>query len=231
MRRLAVFDIDGTLTETNAVDDECYLRAVGDILNLDPAALDWTDAPHITDAALLDWLAERNDRTPVNDATRQAVIDRFLEHLENASRTSRHRFRAVAGACEVFAELRQGGWHIAIATGGWERSARFKLKLAGLDVSEVPLASATDAPTRTEIMELAVRRASFDNFPFERIVSIADGTWDVRAATELDWPFVGIASGDRAAELRRLGATTILPNFADTMMFCAALDAAEVPHP
>lgn len=31
MRRLAVFDIDGTLTDTNAVDDACYLRAVADV--------------------------------------------------------------------------------------------------------------------------------------------------------------------------------------------------------
>jgi hypothetical protein len=35
MKQLAIFDIDGTLTDTNAVDDECYLRAVSDVLDLD----------------------------------------------------------------------------------------------------------------------------------------------------------------------------------------------------
>ncbi|HUF28586.1 MAG TPA: hypothetical protein VMM18_16525 [Gemmatimonadaceae bacterium] len=46
MRRLVVFDIDGTLTDTNEVDDACYVRAVATVLGLEAAALDWSAAPH-----------------------------------------------------------------------------------------------------------------------------------------------------------------------------------------
>ena len=31
MPRLAIFDIDGTLTATNAVDDACYFRAAAEV--------------------------------------------------------------------------------------------------------------------------------------------------------------------------------------------------------
>jgi FMN phosphatase YigB (HAD superfamily) len=45
MSRLVVFDIDGTLTDTNDVDDECFRRAVADIFALSYTSLDWSDAP------------------------------------------------------------------------------------------------------------------------------------------------------------------------------------------
>jgi beta-phosphoglucomutase-like phosphatase (HAD superfamily) len=41
MTRLAIFDLDGTLTDTNAVDDECYLEAMSTELGCAPNP-DWT---------------------------------------------------------------------------------------------------------------------------------------------------------------------------------------------
>ena len=38
--QLAIFDIDGTLTATNAVDDECYARAVAEMLDVAPEDID-----------------------------------------------------------------------------------------------------------------------------------------------------------------------------------------------
>jgi len=38
---LVIFDIDGTLTDTNAVDDECYCRAVADVLGLNSSEIDF----------------------------------------------------------------------------------------------------------------------------------------------------------------------------------------------
>ncbi|HET9210930.1 MAG TPA: hypothetical protein VFR03_11060 [Thermoanaerobaculia bacterium] len=49
MTRLAIFDLDGTLTDTNAVDGECYLEAMSTELGcvLNP---DWATYQHCTDA-------------------------------------------------------------------------------------------------------------------------------------------------------------------------------------
>jgi phosphoglycolate phosphatase-like HAD superfamily hydrolase len=230
MHRLAVFDIDGTLTDTNAVDDECFLRAIAETLSLEAGSLDWTDAPHVTDAGLLRWLVERYAPRSLRDGEGEGVQRRFLELLRAELAAAPARFRCIAGAETIFDALRERGWHIALATGGWEESARLKLRAIGIDGDHLVLASSSDAETRVEIMEIArLRAAAAFGGEFARIVSIGDGLWDVRAAAALRWPLVGIARGERAERLRAAGASTILPDLASVADVCRALDEAEVP--
>src|SRR5258708_2487962 len=229
MARLAVFDIDGTLTDTNAVDAECFLRAVAEALEIDAAKLDWSAAPHITDEALLLWLAEQHGCRPLSDHDRRAVVDRFVELLEAEKSSSPERFRPVAGASHLFAEVRRAGWSCALATGGWERSARLKLAAASLNEDGLALASSNDALTRVRIMQEAVRRATPVGLTFHRIVSSGHGAWDVLAAAMLHWPFVGIASGARDTVLRDHGAPTVIADFSDVAAVMRALDTAKPP--
>ncbi len=230
MARLAVFDIDGTLTDTDSIDDACFLRAVGETLGVEATRVDWSAAPHVTDSALLRWLAKQHGRLPLSDRTATLVEDRFLELLETERVFSAVQFRPVAGADRLFTALAHAGWTSAIATGGWERSARLKLSAADLDAGTLALASSSDASTRIEIMQLATARAQGDGVPFERIVGIGDAMWDVRAAAELQWPFIGIATGNAATILRDHGATTILADFSDRSAVLTALARAEPPR-
>ena len=84
MKRLAIFDIDGTLTDTNAVDDESYMRAIADVLNLDAYRLDWSEAPHITDSALLQARGDRRHRLLPAGAT-TVLEDLADEHALHAA--------------------------------------------------------------------------------------------------------------------------------------------------
>jgi phosphoglycolate phosphatase-like HAD superfamily hydrolase len=229
VRRLAVFDIDGTLTDTNAVDDECYLQSVADVLGLSLHVLDWSEAPHVTDSALLRWLADRHGCAL--DASRERdVLHRFLDLLARQLDANPVRFRAIAGAPDVRAELERRGWHIALATGGWEPSARLKLKAIGFDPAGIVLASGTDASTRTEIVRRALEQATEALGVFERVVSVGDATWDVQTAAAVGWPFVGVATGARADGLRAAGASTIVSDLSDVTALCRALEGAEVPN-
>ncbi len=230
MARLAVFDVDGTLTDTNAVDEECFLRAVGETLRLVVPRVDWSVVPDVTDSTLLLWLAEQHGRLPLSDRTAQLVADHFLELLEVERVLSPVKFRPIAGADHIIAALAHAGWTCALATGGWERSARLKLVAAGLHASTLALASSSDASTRVEIMQIAAARAQGDSGAFERIVSFGDAVWDVRAAAALEWPFVGIATGNAATLLRGQGATTILADFSDLSVVLTALAEAEPPR-
>ena len=228
---LAVFDIDGTLTQTNAVDDECFLAAVAEVLEIDVALLDWSGAPHVTDTGLLEWFAERHHGRTVRDGESGAVLDRFMTLLGDQLASAPARFCPVAGAPLVVDALRAAGWEVALATGGWQSSAQMKLRAIGLDPVDLVMASSSDAATRVEILELAHSRALTRGARFRRIVSIGDGVWDVRAAAEIGWPFVGVAEGDRARKLREAGATTIVPDLANVVVLLDALDSAVVPRP
>ena len=230
MTSLAVFDIDGTLTETAAVDNACFLRAVSEVLGVPVAHVDWSTAPHVTDSALLVWLATQHGNLPVSDRTTSLVIDRFLELLEAERLRAADRFRPVAGAGQLFAALAHAGWSCALATGGWERSARMKLAAAGLDADGLALASSNDATRRIEIMQIAVARAQGNDAVFTRIVSIGDAVWDVHAAAALQWPFIGVAVGAAMTTLRDNGATTIMADYTDLSAFLTALDTAEPPR-
>ena len=228
--QLAIFDIDGTLTATNAVDDECYLRAVAETLRVDVGTVDWSDAPHVSDSAIARWLWTRHrDRAPEPHEVAE-LQQRFFALLDAALVSSPERFVAIEGAREIVHQLRAAGWSVAVATGGWGASATMKLRAAALLADPIPLACSDDAESREDIVRLAWQKAERETgISFQRVVSVGDGPWDVRTAYSLGIPFVGIATGDRADRLRRVGATTILPHFADSSAVLAAFASACVP--
>jgi len=49
---LVLFDVDGTLTLTNEVDNRCYLCALGEALGGAGFDTDWTKYPHVTDSGI-----------------------------------------------------------------------------------------------------------------------------------------------------------------------------------
>ena len=51
--KLAVFDLDGTLTATNAVDDACFVRALRIVFDIDLINTNWTAYSHVTDASVM----------------------------------------------------------------------------------------------------------------------------------------------------------------------------------
>jgi phosphoglycolate phosphatase-like HAD superfamily hydrolase len=230
MSSLAIFDIDGTLTDTNAVDDACYRSAVAVAIGVPERAIDWTGAAHFTDRGIFDWLCEVHGRPAPTSADISFARDRLTQLLTTAMGVSPGDFVPIAGAVRVLEHLAAGGWHTSIATGCWRPSARLKLRAAGIDMHDALIACADDAASRTEIVTLSRERATaFYGCEFSRVVSIGDGTWDVETAAALGLPFVGIGRGERAARLRSVGAAVVLEDYSDLDAFTNALAAARVP--
>jgi phosphoglycolate phosphatase-like HAD superfamily hydrolase len=91
-------------------------------------------------------------------------------------------------------------------------------------------ACADDGRSRADIVRLARDRAeAFYRCQFDRVVSIGDGVWDLQTAIELDMPFLGIGTGDRADWLRRAGAAIVLPDYSDFGAFLTAVEITTVP--
>jgi phosphoglycolate phosphatase-like HAD superfamily hydrolase len=229
---LAIFDVDGTLTNTNDIDALCYVRAVDEEFGIDAAGLDWGDYTFVTDIGITHQMfQERFGRAPSDDEIGR-LQGRLLRLLEEAHGISPEAFAEVAGAAVALDWLRrQPDWTVAIATGCWQRSARMKLRAARIAADEIPAAFCEDGHSREEVVQAALARAlearRVDTF--ERVVSIGDGVWDVTTAVRLNLPFVGVRIDGREGALRRRGVTHVVRDYTDTEALLRSLREAQVP--
>jgi phosphoglycolate phosphatase-like HAD superfamily hydrolase len=229
---LAIFDLDGTLTNTNDIDALCYVRAVDEEFGIDAAGLDWADYTFVTDIGITNQMfQERFGRSPSEEEVGR-LQDRLIRLLEEAHGISPDAFTAVAGAAVALEWLRdQANWAVAIATGCWQKSARLKLRAASIAADSLPAAFCEDGHSREEVVQAALARAAAAHGveTFERVVSVGDGIWDVTTAAKLKLPFVGVRIDGREGALRRRGVTHIVRDYTDTTALLQSLQQAHVP--
>jgi len=232
--KLAVFDLDGTLTATNAVDDACFVRALRIVFDIDLINTNWTAYSHVTDASVMAVaFGEKHDRDP-EPAEISRFIECFVALLNEECPNRPDLFGEIPGAVAFLAAIRQHSeWRAAIATGGWERSARFKMMASQIDADGMPAAFAEDGPARETIVEAAIIRAcaAYATSTFEKIVLVGDAIWDVRTARRLGLRFVGVGSGDRATALRSAGAGAVIENFLNYEYCMECFESAAIPTP
>jgi phosphoglycolate phosphatase-like HAD superfamily hydrolase len=216
---LLIFDIDGTLTETMKIDEECFVRSLKDVFGFDDIDTDWSHYPHTTDSGIFhDVFTTRIGQSP----TAQEV-SRFRQHFVQllAAASSESPFAPVAGADRLLTRLAQGdSYRVSLATGGWRDSARLKMASAGMCFDDHPAASADDALDRESIMMLSKQRAAERyGASFTFTMYVGDGVWDARACRGAGIPFIGIGTGSRATRLSAEGAVCVFPDFSDADTF------------
>jgi len=213
VKPLVIFDVDGTLCDTFSVDDRCFCATASKMLGVRLDRTSWEGAPHITDAGILAWLWERHVGRAPSWAETHAFIAAFEVSLRIEYGRASEQFRPIVGAIELLDQLDTHGWVYAIATGGWRKTARMKLRAAGL-WSDRLFASADDSQNRQEIFRLAAARAvsGLAQPPPHLTVLVGDGTWDAAVAASCGWAFVGVAQGLRASRLQDVGVTGVIPN-------------------
>lgn len=118
-RGVVIFDIDGTLTRTNGVDEECYAQAVHDVLGVSGISTDWGSYRYSSDNGILHEIIEMHCKRAPTGRDFRAVRSRFIELVSVRSRRDSEGWEEVAGAREILRELPSMGWTIAVATGGW----------------------------------------------------------------------------------------------------------------
>ncbi|MBX3354584.1 MAG: HAD family hydrolase [Phycisphaeraceae bacterium] len=225
--RLAIFDLDGTLAQTSAVDDACWIRAVEEAWGIRDICTDWGAYRHSTDEAIATEIMERHAGRPATRQDLNRLRDRFAALIEIEASERPERFTPTPGAAALLRLLPSHGWTPALATGGWQRTALIKLRTARIDAEDLPAAFADDAQPREEIIDLAARRAMAGvaaGIATPTIVYIGDGVWDVTAAHRRGYGFIGVAREPRATQLRAAGADTVLPDLADAERVLASLN-------
>ena len=230
--KLAIFDIDGTLTNTNSVDNECFVKALAEACEITEIDTDWAAYPHTTDSGITQHVfQEKFGRSPEETEVGK-FKSCFVEMLSEQYQSNSSSFAEVPGASMTLNRLQQNSdWAVAIATGCWRESALLKLKAAKIDADRIPAAYAEDGLSREDILRAAVSRSLEQNrvSRFEKIVSIGDGVWDVRTARRLNFAFLGIGCGESATRLRQAGAKHVVEDFSDFNQLARFLIEAAIP--
>ncbi len=229
--KLAIFDLDGTLVQSYGLDGECFVAAFHDVFGIADVDTDWARYDHATDPGITAQIIhERQGREPSAGELDRLQSAFRVRLAEAASRDG--AYAAFPGAAGLLAALRaRADWSMALATGGWRAAARFKIGRSGLDLEDLPAAFGEDGPSRQAIVGAAIARAraqaGVDDFA--RMVCIGDGVWDVRTATSLGLPCIGIGTGANAERLAAAGAARVVPDFTDLAAILNALEDATLP--
>lgn len=185
-----IFDIDGTLIESMAVDTELYFAAIREVLGT-VSIRELGDYPHVTDSGILAQILDDNGYTAASEvavSVKEVFLRGMQRHIESVG-----SFPTIEGANEFFERARSAvNGRVAIATGGWRESALLKLESAGFDVQGVPIATGDDSPSRVEIMRTALDRLEGDT---GSVTYFGDAEWDRRACAALGWEFVAVGPG------------------------------------
>ena len=105
------------------------------------------------------------------------------------------RVHEIKGASHFIQDLiNRENVRVAIATGGLEETAKFKLEAANININGCAFASSSDHHLRTEIMKISEARA-FSDVPFESKTYFGDASWDKEASAFLNYNFILV--GDR----------------------------------
>jgi phosphoglycolate phosphatase-like HAD superfamily hydrolase len=229
--KLAIFDIDGTLTKTNKIDHRCYINTVQKFIDKSLKSFDAETFTHFTDSSIIVELYERFLGRRPSLAEENTFKTHYFQSLEDSLEHSPEYFQAIKGATEILHSF-SDEWAVALATGCWVESAQIKLKGGGVDIRNYPLATASDAITRQDVMRTAVERSKtlhkVQNF--EHIVYIGDGLWDKQSCADLKMPFVGIESENHVLQTGALGDFHLLANYTDPKRVFELLEQAIPPH-
>jgi len=219
---LVIFDIDGTLTQTTQVDDQCFIQSFVDELGIEGINTDWSRYPTVCDSGITQHIfREYLQRGPTLDEVPR-LQRRFVALLEDAYCQEPRHFVEIPGARRAIHALRQDtDYRVAIATGGWKLSALLKLAKAQIDITGLPAAFADHGITREVIIAaaMAMARGIYRQQQFSHVTYVGDGVWDVRAARQLGINFIGVAQGEKETALRAEGATAIIQDFTNLVHF------------
>ena len=224
---LILFDIDGTLTATNAVDAQCYAAAFKDTFAIPLPTTDWDTYVHVTDSGIIHEVlqAQRGSRASQDEI--DAFERAFVRHLEAEFAHNPAGFAEIPGARAILdAIAARDGMQVAIATGGMRASAHYKLSRIGVDSTAYPAGSSNDADTRQGIARRAIELADSD--PAD-LVYVGDGPWDAKTSASMGMRFIGITGDASPEHLLACGATICIDDYRDQDAFFQAVAAATVP--
>ena len=230
-RRLILFDVDGTLISPGPIPRETMAAALSAELG-EPVTLKFQHVAGSTDPAIVrEALLRHGNGTPIDPIAITAVLDRYLEQVEEKLRD----FGGVSvfpGARELVQACREAGWATAILTGNLQRGAAAKLADTGLwDLFDFGIFG-DDGHKREDLPYVAAERAwdvLHEAYPAEVTTLIGDTPADARAARLAGMRGLVVcrrAEPEWRSAIEAEAPTWVVDDLEDTSALMALLEAA-----
>lgn len=195
-----LFDIDGTLIDSNYLHVEAWSRAFEDV-GADVSSWRIHRAIGLDSAKLLDALLGENADTLGDRAT--ALHSRYYKDLAD-------RLRPLDGARDLLRKLHSTGRRVVLATSAPQDELEILTRKLDVDDAIDATTNADDVATAKpdpSIVEIALQKAGVDA---GNAVFVGDSVWDCIAASRAGVRTIGLLSGGfSSAELLAAGAIAI----------------------
>jgi phosphoglycolate phosphatase len=203
MRKLVIFDIDGTLLLTGGAGKAAFDRVFAKLYGIKGA---WRDIhpDGRTDPSLIRELFEKNlGRRPRPEEEMQVTLAYAAAMAEEVPRSE--RFRLLPGVLQLLEILQQRGLALlGLATGNFESTAGHKLRHAKLDHFFHFGGYGSDHAERPELTKVAVERGLQRlgrRVSPEEILLVGDTVHDVDCGRRLGLTTVAVATGSTSRKV------------------------------
>jgi HAD superfamily hydrolase (TIGR01509 family) len=194
-----IFDIDGTLVDTNYQHALAWYRAFrgqGVVMPI------WQihRAIGIGSDRVVEMLAGEQVEQDLGETLREAVGPLFQEMIDEVE--------PMHGAHELLRDLKQAGHAVVLASSAEEEEVEHYIKL--LDAQQLIDGYTTSADVKETKPEPDIVHAAVNKAGGGPAVMIGDSTWDCKAATRAELPSIGVLTGGFSEqELTEAGATIV----------------------
>ena len=212
--KLIVFDIDGTLTDTKEVDDDCFIRAFDTVFGIDLTHQNWAEITNVTDWGITEEIINNHWKRNPTSLEYEKMHAAHIHNLALAKSNDIQQFQEVDGAKQFFYYLQTvPEYKLGVATGAWQASALIKLNAIGINPLDFPFSNSDYHKTREAITLHTVEQAKTSyGFDFQDIIYFGDGEWDFKTCKNLGIPFIGIDITNNN-KLKLLGAKNVFQNY------------------
>ena len=239
MRKLILFDIDGTLVLTGGAGIRAMNRACEALVG-HPNALEGIAVAGRTDRIILSDVAARAGHTlddGLLDRLREAYIANLRQEIERPGRPqsfeslgSRGSIKAVMPGIRELLDILEARSDVflGLLTGNFEAGARIKLEHFDLWRYFRCGAFGDDSADRNALVPFAIDRAKRCGLPEpdpSRVLVVGDTPHDIACARAAGATPVGVATGGfTSAQLRESGADIVFENLGDPTAFLKLVD-------
>ena len=229
IKKLIIFDIDGTLLDSMDIDSKCYIKSLENEFGIKKINDDWAIYKHATDSGIFQEIYNQYYNTSPKPDDYLKHENSFFNIYNAKLKNNLFSFLQTPGAKEIIYILKSlPNYFISFATGSYKKTALLKLKQFNILENDFPVTTANDAISREDIFLLSIKKAKnlYKVNKFDKIISIGDEIWDLKTAINLSLPFIGIGKN----KFKKISNCLSLDNFQDKEQFINTINKSYIPE-